>query len=93
MFSLDYFVRIDNLEGDNGARMHVNDLMARLTVSILEMLNRVLDAIPNHDFVRIVINKRYLQNPIYVPFKEGIKSMCKQFLIQLKNCEILMKNF
>ena len=50
---LDYFVRIDSLEGDNGVRMHVNDFMARLTVSIQEMLNRVLDGIPNHDFVRI----------------------------------------
>ena len=66
---LDYFVRIDNLEGNNGARMYVNDLMARLTVSIQEMLNRVLDAIPNHDFVRIVINNRYQQNAIYVPFQ------------------------
>ena len=63
------FVWIDNLEGDNGTRMHVNGLMARLTVSIQEMLNRVLNGIPNHDFVRIVINNRYLQNPIYVPFQ------------------------
>ena len=42
---------------------------SRLTVSIQEMLNRVLDAIPNHGFVRIVINNGYLQNPIYVPFQ------------------------
>ena len=63
---LDYFVIINNLEGDNGARMYVNDLMARLTVSIQEVLSRVLDGIPNHDFVRIVISNRYLQNPLYV---------------------------
>ena len=49
--------------------MCVNDLMARLTVTIQEMLNGVLDGITNHEFVRIVINNRYLQNPIYVPFQ------------------------
>ena len=43
-------------------------MIARITVALHEMLDRVVQGVPNNDFVRLVISNRYLQNPINLPF-------------------------
>ena len=66
--ALDYEVRIDNLQGNIDQRIPVEQLIDRITVSLQQMLDQVLVGIPNHDFVRLVINNRHLQTSINLPF-------------------------
>ena len=66
--ALDYEVRIDNLQGNIDQRIPVEQLIDRITVSLQQMLDQLLVGIPNHDFVRLVINNRHLQNSINFPF-------------------------
>ena len=54
------FGKNTNLNVNNGERIPVQWLID----SLQEMLNRDFNGIDKHDFVRVVINKRYLQNPI-----------------------------
>ena len=42
--------------------------MARITLSIQEMLNTLLQGVNGHDFIRIVIQNRYLYEAINLPF-------------------------
>ena len=65
---MDYEVRIDNLQGNDDQRIPVEQLIDRITVSLQEMFDQLLVGIPNHSFVRLVINNRHLQNPINLPF-------------------------
>ena len=65
---MDYEVRIDNLQGNIDQRIPVEQLIDRITVSLQQMLDQVLVGIPNHDFVRLVINNRHLQTSINLPF-------------------------
>ena len=64
----DFEVRFENLQGQNGESLLVDELMIRITLSMQEMLNRLLDGINGHDFVRIVIQNRYLYEAIKLPF-------------------------
>ena len=41
----DYFVRIENLEGQNGERLHLETLIQRLTTSLQQMLDEILHGI------------------------------------------------
>ena len=65
---LDYEVRFANLEGQDEQRLPVDELMARITLSTQEMLNRLLQGVNGHDFIRIVIQNRYLYEAINLPF-------------------------
>ena len=66
--ALDYEVRIDNLQGNIDQRIPVEQLIDRITLSFQEILDQLLVGIPNHEFVRLVINNRHLQNPINLLF-------------------------
>ena len=61
-------MRIDNLEGQNHERLNYEILIQRLTESLQQMIDEVLNGIPNNHFVRLMINNHYLHNPIYIPF-------------------------
>ena len=65
---LDYSVRVNNLLGNEGEGLPINEMIARKTVALHEMLDTVLHDIPDHDFVRLVISNRYLQDLINLPF-------------------------
>ena len=64
----DCFVRIENLEGQNHERLNYEILIQRLTESLQQMIDEVLNGIPDNHFVRLMINNHYLHNLIYIPF-------------------------
>ena len=66
---MDYKVRFDNLQGNNGERLPVDELEQRILLSLQEMLNRLLQGINGNDFVRIVINNNAFDlGAINLPF-------------------------
>ena len=89
----DYFVRIDNLEGQNHERLNYEILIQKLTESLQRMIDEVLNGIPNNHFVRLMINNHFLHNPIYIPFDRRNRINVEAILEAIKKYSILMKNF
>ena len=63
--------------------MPIEQLIHRITISLQEILKRLLGSIPKDDFVRLIINNSYLQNPINMSFVQ------RQHLTLVRVLEIL----
>ena len=60
-------------------------LIQRLTSSLQQMINEILQGIPGDDFVRVMINNHYLHHPIYLPFGRRNQINAETILEAIKN--------